>query len=188
MGKSSFIHKLDVLLKEIPEDDRKEMLYDFEEHILIGLENGKTEEMIVEDLGEPSVIAKDLVADYRLKKAENQYSVPNLLNAITATISLSFFNIIFILGPALAVIGIYIGLSAAAIALTLSPIALIVSIIFNGFEGLILFFFLALITCSLGIVLSLGMIRFGKYLYSLVLSYIKFSNRVIKGDKGVKAA
>ncbi len=188
MEKSKFILKLEALLKKVPEHDRKEMLYDFEEHFQIGFADGRTEDEIAAELGDPNVIARDLLAEYRLTRAESDQSIPNMFNAIIATISLSFFNLVFILGPVIGILGVYIGLCAAALVMMLSPLAIIGSIIFNGFHGLLLLIFASMITCSLGVLLSIGMIYVGKFLYRLILKYIRFNIRVIKGEKGAKAA
>ncbi len=185
MEKNRFIKELNRLLEKVPEHDRREMLYDYEEHFSIGLAEGRSEDELILELGDPSVIARDLLADYRVTKAENDKSIPNMFNAIIAAISLSFFNLVFILGPVLGVFGVYVGLCLTAIAFTLSPLAIFPSIFFNGFEGLPFTFFASLTLCSIGILLSVGMIYVGRYFYNLILRYIKFNIRVIKGGKAV---
>lgn len=188
MEKSKFMQKLDKYLYKIPQSDRKEILYDYEEHFDIGLTKGKTEEEIVAELGDPSVIARELLAEYRVTRAEMDQSVPNMFHAIVATISLSFFNLVFILGPVLGVFGIYIGLCAAALVMTISPLYVLFAIFVNDFGTVVFLLFSSMITCSLGILLSIGMISVGKFLYRTLLNYIKFNLRVIKGEKGGKAA
>lgn len=188
MENNKFLKRLDDLLSKVPEQDRREMLYDFEEHFSIGYSNGRTEEEIMEELGDPSIIARDLLAGYHISKAESVQTIPNITRAVIATISLSFFNLVFILGPVLGIFGAYIGLCAAALALTLSPLALIGSLIFNGFEDFMFLLFASMVTCSLGILLSIAMIHVGKILYRIILTYIKFNVRIIKGEKGAEAA
>ncbi|MBM7663482.1 putative membrane protein [Bacillus mesophilus] len=183
-----FLKRLNDLLINVPEQDRKEMLYDFEEHFSIGFANGKTENEMIEELGDPAIIARDLLAEYKMTKTETVKSSPTIIKSIFAGSSLTFFNLIFILGPALGIFGIYVGLCGAAITLTLSPLALIGSLIFNGFEDFLFLFFASMVTFSLGILLSIAMIYLGKFLYRLALSYVKFNVRIIKGEKGAIVA
>ncbi|MBB6453814.1 putative membrane protein [Salirhabdus euzebyi] len=180
MNKQLFLKELERQLAKVPEYDRKEMIYDFEEHFELGEAEGKTEEEIVKDLGSPRVIAKDLLIDYRVTQAETDKSVKNISQAVIATIGLSFFNLIIMLGPIVAIIGVYVGLSAAAIALTLSPFAWIVSLFFDSSNAL-LGFFVSITVSSLGVLFSVGMIYVGKFLYHIILKYVKFNIRIIKG-------
>lgn len=183
MGRSEFLKQLEASLVKIPERDRQDMLYDFEEHFTIGLENGKSEEEVVKELGDPLMIAKDLIADYRIIEAENNRSVSNITRAMLATISLSFFNVVFLLGPIIGLIGVYIGLCVTAVVITISPLLVVFWAIFTGFEDFMIQFFISIILCALGILLSVAMIYVGKFFYSLILRYIKFNVKVIQGGK-----
>ena len=184
MNKQAFLNELSSQLKTVPEHDRIDMLYDFEEHFELAMESGKTEEEIAESLGNPKLIAKDLLAEYLVSQAESDQSVKSMFHAVLATISLSFFNIIFLLGPIVAIIGVYLALSATAIVLTLSPLVLIVSLLFEGPSNFLIEFFMAIIFCSLGVLMSIGMIYVGKFLYQMILKYVKFNIRIVKGGAG----
>lgn len=209
MERYNFLKKLDELLAKVPEEDRKEMLYDYEEHFSFGLANGKTEAEIVSELGDPYVIARDLLADYRqMKMAKPEMVEPeNIMNqyhqmdqkkvnasrkqtststvsSTLAAIGLGFFNLIFVLGPVLGLFGAYIGLWAAALVLLISPLFTLGSLFFTELEQTLMVFFLSLITCSLGIFLSVGLTYIGKYGLSGLRSYGKFNLKVIRGDKG----
>ncbi|WP_433745877.1 DUF1700 domain-containing protein [Falsibacillus pallidus] len=187
MAGNEFLAKLENLLGKLPESERREMLYDYEEHFEIGLSNGRTEKEIMEELGDPHVIARDLLADYRIFKAEETRSVTNIFQAATAAVSLSFFNLVFILGPLIGLAGVYAALCAVALVLTISPFALLGSSLFNGFENIVLNLFASLALFSLGLLLCIGMIYVGKFFYRVILTYIKFNVRLVKG-KGEKAA
>lgn len=184
MNKRIFLDELSSQLKKVPEHDRREILYDFEEHFELGVQSGKTEEEIAENLGNPKVIVKDLLAEYMVSQAESDQSVKSMFHAVLAAISLSFFNIIFLLGPIVAIIGVYLALSATAIVLTLSPLVLIASLFFDGPVDILVEFFMAITFCSLGVLMSIGMIYVGKFLYQMILKYVKFNIRVVKGGTG----
>ncbi|MGE8203140.1 DUF1700 domain-containing protein [Heyndrickxia sp. NPDC080065] len=183
MGRTEFLKELESNLSKVPERDRKDMLYDFEEHFTIGLESGKSEEEVVLELGDPQMIAKDLIADYRINAAEANHSLPNITRAMLATISLSFFNIVFLLGPIIGLIGVYFGLCVTAFVLTISPLLAVISIFFSGFEDFMLQFFISIVLCALGLLLSIAMITVGKFFYNIILRYIKFNLKIIKGGK-----
>ncbi|GIN84745.1 hypothetical protein J6TS2_11310 [Heyndrickxia sporothermodurans] len=181
MGSNEFLKRLESYLSKVPERDRKDMLYDFEEHFTIGIENGKSEEEVVAELGDPQLIARDLIADYRITAAETDQSVSNITRAMIATISLSFFNIVFLLGPILGLIGVYIGLCVAAVLLTISPLIAVLGSFFLGFDNFMLQFFVSIIACAIGLLLSVAMIYVGKFFYAIILGYIKFNVKIIKG-------
>ncbi|WP_273129653.1 HAAS signaling domain-containing protein [Bacillus weihaiensis] len=181
MNRQTFLHELSSQLKHIPNHERNDILSDFKEHYKSGLENGKSEEQISNDLGHPKVIARELLAEYRISQAESDQSVRSIFQAVVATISLSFFNMIFLLGPIVAVIAVYIALSGMALAFTLSPIAWIVSLFFNGLSHFLAEFFAILSLSSLGVLMSIGMMYVGKFLYHAILKYVKFNIRIVKG-------
>lgn len=65
MHKEQFLRELSGHLRKLPEEERKDILYDYEEHFQFGLEEGKTEGEIVKGLGSPKAIAKEMLALYR---------------------------------------------------------------------------------------------------------------------------
>ncbi|MDP5277095.1 HAAS signaling domain-containing protein [Chengkuizengella axinellae] len=183
MSRNEFISQLESLLESVNQADRNEIIYDYLEHFDIGLANGKSEEELVKELGDPKVIAKDLLADYRVTKAEEDKSIGNMYKAILATFSLSFFNIVFIVGPVIGIFGAYLALSIAAVVLTISPLLLIPQVIIYGFDNIELNIFATILLCGIGILMSIGMIHTGRFLYNVTLRYIRFNIRVIKGGK-----
>lgn len=182
MTKTEFLQALERELQKLKEDEREEILYDFEEHFAAGLAEGKKEDEIANDLGAPKMIAKELLVDYRITQAETDKSVKNILQAIVATVSLSFFNLIFVLGPAAAIIGVYIGLSVTALTLVLSPLLWFVSLLFEP-VNILPSFFASVLFSGIGLLVSVGLYYFGKFLYELLLKYIKFNLRIVKGEK-----
>jgi uncharacterized membrane protein len=184
MVKNEFLDKLEYLLSRVPEQDRKEMLYDYQEHFEIGLANGRSQAELIAELGDPHVIARDLLADYRIGRAEKDKTPSNMGRAILATISLSFFNLLIILGPVVGLFGAYVALCAVSFGLTVLPLAILGSYFFGySYESFLVNFFVSLTSFSLGVLMSIGMIYVGKFFYNVVLRYIKFNVKVIKGDK-----
>ncbi|HLO11617.1 MAG TPA: DUF1700 domain-containing protein [Pseudoneobacillus sp.] len=184
MVKNEFIEKLESLLSRVPEHDRREMLYDYEEHFEIGLANGRSQGELMEELGDPHVIARDLLADYRIGRAEKDKTPSNMGRAIIATISLSFFNLVFILGPVAGIFGAYVALCAVSFGLTVLPLGILGSYFLGySYESFAVTFFVSLAVFSFGILMSIAMIYVGKFFYNVILRYIKFNARIVKGDK-----
>jgi uncharacterized membrane protein len=181
--KNEFLRRLEQLLANIPERDRQEILYDYVEHFQIGFENGKSEKELTEELGNPEDIARDLLADYRSTRTEAVQSNRSAFKVIMVSVGLLFFNLVFILGPVVSIFAVYLGLCVTALALTISPILFIISILFNGFTDALVNIFLSLMFGSLGGLLGIGMFYFGRLLKNMFLKYIGFNLRVIKGEK-----
>jgi uncharacterized membrane protein len=184
MVRNEYLQKLEAALRDIPDIDRKDMVYDFEEHFTMGLENGKTEEEIIEELGDPTLIAKDLISDYLVSK-DRDHTAPKITRIVLSSIGLGFFNLVFILGPVAGLCGIYVGLCATAISFTLSPLLAVYSALIGDMDGISFEIFASLILCGVGILLSVGMLYVGKYLYKVILKYIQFNIKVIMGDQSL---
>ena len=72
------------------------------------MENGKTEEEIAFSLGDPRILAKQFSASYAVQRAESSTSVNNILRAVLAVVGLGFFNLVFVLGPFLGLVGVLV--------------------------------------------------------------------------------
>ena len=131
MDKIEFLNNLRRLLSRMPQEEIDDILYDYEEHFRMGMHDGKTEAEIMQALGDPVSIAKQFKADYMFTKAETTTSISNMFGAIFSSISLGLFNIIFVLGPFLGLVGVLVGLFAAAFALTIAGIGTFLATIFS---------------------------------------------------------
>jgi uncharacterized membrane protein len=78
MRKDEFLKQLKKQLKDIKEEDRKDIIEDYEEHFEEAIRDGKSEEKICEDLGNPKDIAKELRAYSVIEKAENNLTFENI--------------------------------------------------------------------------------------------------------------
>jgi uncharacterized membrane protein len=103
MNKEEYLKKLTRLIKKLPKEDKEDILLDYEEHFRIGVEKGRSEEEISKALGDPETVAKQIKAEYMIKKAENKPSAGSMIDAVVAVTGLGLFNLIFIAVPALAV-------------------------------------------------------------------------------------
>lgn len=187
MNKKEFLGRLSELIKDIPEEEKKDILFDYEEHFRIGLEKGRKEEEIAASLGDPKVIAKQSRASCILKKAEKTASVNNIMRAIFAAVGLGFFNLVIVLGPAIGLIGILVALFAVAFAITISGVAVLFGTLMGPvFAWNIYIPFAAVVSIPLGIGLTalgllsiIGAFYLTKFFYKLSIGYLKMNLQII---------
>jgi len=191
MNKKDFMNKLSAYLGGISVEDREDVNSDFEEHFEAGLAEGRTEEDIADSLGDPKSLANQLKASIFVREAGKTTSAVNITRAVFATLGLGFFNLIFILGPFIAIAAVLISLFATAIGITASGITVFITSIFGPFFPQ---YFTGLINPAVAIFGSIGLTCFGilffigdiylaKLLYRLFVRYIKFNLRIITGKE-----
>lgn len=196
LSKNEYLSKLKVCLKNLPEEDRNEIIYDYEEHFRIGIEKGKTEADIAQSLGSPEILAREFKVSFAVNQAEQSKSTENIFKAVFATVSLGFFNLIFVLGPFLAVLGVVLGFFIAAIGISIAGIILFSLSIFNpgyypwwiSIPGILMVnpigtMFLGLGFACLGLLLLIFTITFAKFVYQLMIQYLKFNVKIISGRR-----
>jgi uncharacterized membrane protein len=187
MNKKEFLGRLSELIKDIPEEEKKDILFDYEEHFRIGLEKGRKEEEIAASLGDPKAIAKQSRASCILKEAEKTTSASNIIRAIFAVVGLGFFNLVIVLGPAIGLMGILVALFAAAFAITVSGAAVLFGTLIGPiFVWNIYIPFAAVVSIPLGIGLTalgllfiIGAFYLTKFFYKLSISYLKMNLQII---------
>jgi len=195
MNKQEFLHILELSLKSLSEQDKKEILYDYEEHFRIGEESGKSDEELILELGDPNNIANQYKTSKELDNKlatndENQDKRPIII-PIIAICGLLLFNLIFILGPFIGIAASIIGLFLGAIGIILGGIGIILGTLLmplfpqyinipTGISGFAIVFF-GIGTVSLGLLFLLGMYYVGKYFCLGTGKYINWNLKIIKG-------
>src|SRR4030042_631838 len=191
MDKKDFIKKLSAYLSGIPEEERQDVVNDFEEHFKEGLLEGRTEEEISDSLGDPKILANQLRASILISEAEKTTSASNITRAVFATLGVGFFNLLFVLGPFIGIAAVLVALFACAIAVTASGIAVFFASIFGPVfsqyfvlsinpAGAI---FMSMGATCFGILFFIGDICLAKLLYRMFVRYIKFNLRIITGKE-----
>jgi uncharacterized membrane protein len=174
-------------LEDIPKKDCNELLQDYEEHFEVGMKKGRKEEALAKALGDPKVIAKQIKADYRLKVAEKNKTTKNIFRAIYASLGLGFFNIIFVLGPFIALLCVILALFIVAIAVIVAGLAAIIFAFIPVLHipvitsiGLI---FIGIGVIALGMLFFIGNGLLLKLIYTGTISYLKWNARIITGGR-----
>ena len=93
MTKEQFLIQLKRSLSGLSEDEKKEILYDYEEHFRIGLENKRAEEEIAESLGNPKVLGKAFKIDSFLGEDREGSRAVSVLRAVLTSLSLGFLSV-----------------------------------------------------------------------------------------------
>ncbi|MFL0269453.1 HAAS signaling domain-containing protein [Candidatus Clostridium radicumherbarum] len=206
MNRDEFIKTLEASLTTFNQEEKKDILYDYEEHFRIGLQNGKTDEELIKELGSPSDIAKQYSGNFEEEKVEfNSYSDSNIdyrdhstlksnersiIPSIIAALALSFFNLIFVIWIFVAAGAALIGLAAAAISIAVSGLLVTLSPIFAPLfpnyinlpssVPFILTVLFGIGTTALGALFCIGLFYVIKYFCLAVNKYIKWNISIIK--------
>lgn len=188
MNKENFLRQLYNALYFLNENERRDIMLDYEEHFRAGLDNGKTEEQISKELGDPIEIAKSYktTKDTSDTKSNKTFGA----KAIIITILLIFLNVSFILGIYLAAWGVLAGLFAGSVAVFVGGIASILGsavLPFINLPNLGLPFaatvFLGIGLMSLSVLWFIGNCFLVKYLILGTKAYINWNIEIVNSCK-----
>jgi len=193
MKKSEFMAELKRSLRRMSDAERKEILSDYEEHFRSAAAEGRDEEEIAGSLGSPRVLGRSYEIDALLvpEKTGGVRAV-SVARALVASVSLTFFNIIFVLGPMIGLVGIMIGLWAGAVSLPLAGLAAIFSpfaaLIVPGYFSLAFpqaafLFFAGIGVAGLGLLAVIGMWKLSRLFVLMVAAYVRFNARIVTRRK-----
>lgn len=118
-------------IRSLPDGYRREILSDYENHFKEGLSYGKTEEDIIEELGDVDFIARNIIAEYYIDNYESVNSTKDIIKALSAVGKVGFNALnLLIVAPMIFCITLTIILTYVVdVLLILMPLFLIVSLI-----------------------------------------------------------
>jgi uncharacterized membrane protein len=190
MNREQFIAELKRALGGMAEAEKREILYDYAEHFRMGAADGKSEEQIAQALGSPRLLGKSYRIDSLLDESPEGGAVRprSIVRAVFASASLGFFNLIFVLGPFVGLVGVMLGLWAVAAALPLTGVALFVGSaaapLFRGYVDLggvhpVVVFFCGVGVAGLGLLAVLGMWKLSVLFMRMTAAYVRFNARIV---------
>lgn len=195
MTRREFIRELDQYLVELPDKERLDILADHTEIFLSGVQQGKTEEEIAVSLGSPARIAGQILASYQVTRQQTppSYVDPTMpppnpteshpVRSVLIALLLGFVNLVFVLGPYIGVLGVLIGLFAAACALLFTPVILVANIVSPVTQDVWAFtLFGSLAAGGLGVLLAIGLFYLSKWFFRLTVMYLKLNLKLIRGE------
>ena len=194
MTEKQFMTILKKNLKGLIDDDRNEILSDYNEHFRLGKDSGKSEEEISLALGDPAQIGKNTRVELLVDQADRESAAGNVFKAVMASFSLGFFNIVFVLGPYLGLVGVMIGLWVTVVSVMISGVVTSLAVIFwpiihllipyamypEGFAVKLALFLAGIVMFSLGSLATIGMVKLTGLFYKGTVKYLQSSLKIIK--------
>ncbi|MGL1893471.1 MAG: DUF1700 domain-containing protein [Spirochaetaceae bacterium] len=192
MDEKDFLHILKKNLVGLSVEDKNEIMEDHKDHFRNGRKNGKSDQDIIDSLGNPVQIGKTSSSELTLDTIDSNAS--NAFKTVIASISLLFFNLVFVVGPFFGVVGGFIGIWAGAVSMVISGVVTVLAVIFRpllslffsdimdfptAFVPTIALFFAGIAVFSLGMLAVLGLIKVSKLFYKVVVKYIKSNLKII---------
>ena len=195
MKKREFLEELDKILTKRKYSDKEEVLKDFEEHFIVGEQEGKSEEEIAKLLGDPKDIAEQFKEDIEevivsTVEENKDKSENSTATKFVIAMMLIFFNVVFALGIVAGIVGIIIGLLVTSVVLAIVGIVLIVvgligsivgiAFITSGMLSFAIVFTGIGLTCF-GILGTIFMVWSSIKFVKLLIKYGKWNLKVIEG-------
>ncbi|WP_459202434.1 HAAS signaling domain-containing protein [Methanococcus sp. CF] len=122
MNKEEYLYKLSETLKSIPESEKQDILYDYNEYFENGALEGRSEEEISKSLGNP----EQVLESFDFEKPKNVF-----LKKIVACSALVMFNILFIIGPLACVLLFLLILFTGSVAVTVAGSMMVLEPVFQ---------------------------------------------------------
>src|SRR5699024_4876752 len=174
-----FLKQLRIQLRGLPEKEVEEIIHDYASYFTEATKNGLSEEEAARNLGHPFEIAQDIKLS-RKDALSSSTSGSFQARSIIVMIGLIFFNLIFVLGPDLGIIGAFFGIIVSGIVLIISPFLAFGSLLVQNGHLFELFF--SIVFCGLGILAFPYLVKLAKKGRDLLHRYIQWNVRIVKGD------
>lgn len=202
MTREQFMNELYRFLSVLPVIERREVMSDYEEYFDIGKSEGRSENEIAESLGDPELIAKQLIENLPAEnfiddkkynandtQKDNKRNGDNYKRAIIA-ILLIFANVTFVLGPYLGIGGALIGLWMASVGCVLGgslgllgtfikPLMAFISLPVSMSAS----FFISIGFIALGILLLYLSYKLSKLFIKYSVVYVEFNIDLVNGNR-----
>jgi len=147
MNKAQYMGILEHQLTRLPISERNELLYEYESHFIFGLQNGKTEEEIAAELGNPYEIASEVLQDrhdlqnHGFRQAPLNYSAHSYaykkpssspVKTTLLTIALGFLTITIVFPLGISLWAVWFAFSVSSVALCTSPLMAVLDYVLYG--------------------------------------------------------
>lgn len=190
VNKQEYLNQLKYELKDLPSVEVEDIIRDQEEYFREAINSGRSEDQIIQSLGSPAQLAKEVKAEYRVKMATEENKVfpkaKSIFKAILALCVLAPFNLIIVLGPFVLLCSLLLTMWSVGLSFIFASGAVIIAgpaamLMLNPLLGIGLFF--AGVT-ALGVSLLFTLLAF--YITSWALkwtvSYLKWNVDIISSQ------
>ena len=138
MNKDHYLKLLKRYLGHINNDEKQDILNEYETHFYSGKQEGKSEEQISHELGNPKSIAKELRATAAVERAKSNSSISNIFLRLLQLWD-SVYSISLLYCSPVMIIFAIVSLILFTISMLGAPIMLIVKGFIDGFSSIILY-------------------------------------------------
>jgi uncharacterized membrane protein len=193
MNRKQYFDSLEKNLKSLKREETDDILQDFREYFEIGIERGRTEQELMNSLGSPKTLARQIRFESYVKQAEKTTSAAHIGKAVFTSIGLSFFNLIFILPLFLIALGLLSALFISAVAISAAGVTGTIGsffiplisqyLTFNTFIHPAVMAFAFLGIGAFGVIFFIGDIFFSRFLFGLTARYLRFNLEIIRGRR-----
>ena len=183
LDKITFLNELEQELSSIPSAERDSVMYEYEQYFFEQEREGKNEYQIIGALESPKKIGKEIKAKNAIVSAEYRPNAKSILRAIMASLGMGILSLIIILIPMIFIGSFMFVLLLVALFLAISPILLIIhGSLYNMFSLAISNYLFAFSFTGLGIVLFVIIAKLAQFVYRLILKYLRWNIKTIKGS------
>jgi uncharacterized membrane protein len=135
MNRSTFLSQLRAGLTGLPQQDADEIVKDYDSHFADGAAEGRSEEEIAAALGDPARLAKELRAEFNLKRLERKGGALNVVAALLALGGLATLDIFLLFPVALVVCALLLVVGLALLIVAAIGAIEFLSVSWNAFAG-----------------------------------------------------
>ncbi|WP_054958403.1 HAAS signaling domain-containing protein [Paenibacillus dakarensis] len=179
MNKKQFLSILEARLSPLPLSERNELLSEVATHFEIGLQDGRSEEDIARELGDPFEMAREALGDRYMDMTIQTPNSPGTVGRLFIGIGLLFCALVAV--PFLVTLctgGLALAIGAAAI--MLSPVLLLLDYLYNGtFYPAKLFLSISLVGVGILLAYIVRWVYIG--LVIIIRGYFRWNVRMMKG-------
>lgn len=190
MNKNKFLNGLKKSLKALPSKEIEEIVSDYNLYFDEGIQSGKTESEVLEALGDYKSIARQHKENYIDKEIKREKFLQHIFRTGIPAFGVAFFNLIFVLGPVVAIIAFVFALFCGALGIVTIGVLLLVASIDQTFlsqwiyipsisDNTIFQIISSIGIIAIGLLLFIGGYYLSKAVQNWIKQYIKWNLRII---------
>ncbi len=190
MNKNKFLNGLKKSLKALPSKEIEEIVTDYNSYFDEGIQSGKTESEVLEALGDYKSIARQHKENYIDKEIKGEKFLQHIFRTGIPAFGVAFFNLIFVLGPVVAIIAIIFALFCGSLGIVAIGVLMLLSAVDQTFlsqwiyipsisDNTIFELISSIGTIAIGLLLFIGSYYLSKAVRNWIKKYIKWNLRII---------
>ncbi|MCY1567517.1 DUF1700 domain-containing protein [Staphylococcus pettenkoferi] len=181
MDKITFLNELEQELHRLSKYKRDLKMFEYERYFFDEEQKGKNEYQIVGELPAPKQIAKDIMVNDDLKKAEFEPTMKNVMRALSTSFSVSLLSSIILLIPIVIIAILFIGLLLLGCGFIVTPLILLLNGVMNDNLSMALSNYLFTFAyVGIGLMIIAVVLSLTHVLYRYIIKYLHWNNDKMK--------